>query len=146
MAQGHPICCENGYLGGYKHDPTLPFRILTGGSEILPAPKGSHLNSGGGGSNANNSCFPPNRLKYHVVKCLKECSIHCEMERGAGIIRVLSEFLRRIFPDQLNQSDWSTEIHSSFPWQSQPDYVARRRRPVFTACTNVDNISVTQRA
>ncbi len=144
MAQGHPVCCKNGYLGGYSHEPTVPLRILAGGSETaVTATTSSPLNSDGG---ANNNCFPPNRLKYHVVKCLKECSIHCEIERGAGMIRVRSEYLHRIFPEQLNQSDWSTEIHSSFPWQSQPDYVARRRRPVFTACTNADNISVVQRA
>ncbi len=135
MAQGYPVCCENGYLGGHTHDTTLSFRILTGGTETVMSPS-SPLDSRGGGTN---SCFLPNRLKYHVIKCLKECGIHCEIERGAGMIRIRPEYLCRVFPDQLNRSDWSTEIHSSFQWQSQPDYVARRKRPVVAACANTDN-------
>eukprot|EP00483_Globobulimina_turgida_P008281 UN08297 len=64
------------------------------------------------------------------------------------MIRIRPEYLCHIIPEQLNQSDWSTGIHSSFPWQSQPDYVARRRRPIFTNCTNNsngDNKSVIQK-
>ncbi len=139
MAQGYPVCCENGYLGRHTHDTTLPFRILTGGSETVMSPSSPFDSRGGGGSN---SCFPPNRLKYHVIKCLEECGIHCEVERGAGMIRIRPECLCRIIPGQLNQSDWSTEIHSSFQWQSQPDYVVRRKRPIVSACTNAGNSSV----